>query len=185
MGGGLVWIEPEDGPGTGDDALVALAAGAVPAEWDGEVAAGSVTCPLCGADTYEAVRGDCFCDACCIPLGIANGCDYVPDGFAWRLVPSAGPPAASGGAFVPSDAPGLRCPVGHDVFHVAVALAFGADGRARRLSAALRCPEDGALHLYVNDARVEPRNGCLRPDAGSGSGSADGAAGCGSVNTTD
>ncbi|MEU2396265.1 hypothetical protein [Streptomyces sp. NPDC007369] len=163
MDGGLVWIRPEDGrgPGAGNDDLVALVRGAVPGEWSGEVAAGPVTCPSCGDDAYEVSRGECFCTGCCIPLGIANGLDCGPGGldchpggFAWRLVPSAGPSPASGGAFVPPGGP--RCPDGHDVFHVAVSFALGSDGRARRLSAALRCEVDGALHLYVNDARVVP-----------------------------
>lgn len=51
-------------------------------------------------------------------------------------------------------APLPRCPAGHDVFHVAVALALAADGAVRGITVGLWCPEDGASCLYVDDARV-------------------------------
>lgn len=50
----------------------------------------------------------------------------------------------------------LRCPAGHDLFQVAAAYTLGADGRVERLSVGLRCPADGSLRLFVDDARVEP-----------------------------
>lgn len=40
------------------------------------------------------------------------------------------------------------------MFLVAVAYAFAADGALCGLSVGLKCPEDGALRLHVDNARV-------------------------------
>ncbi|APE25366.1 MULTISPECIES: hypothetical protein [Streptomyces] len=109
---------------------------------------GVLVCRYCGEEQFEVTARECFCVGCCLPLGVEDGDVYGPE-TAWRLRPAAAP------------APGtatevLRCPAGHDLFQVAAAYTLGADGRVERLSVGLRCPADGSLRLFVDDARVEP-----------------------------
>ncbi|MFD9520913.1 hypothetical protein [Streptomyces sp. NPDC059979] len=125
----------------------------------GRVEALVAECVLCGtgADEFEVAKGECFCVGCCIPVGITDG-DMCPAAYPWTLEPSEVPlpPASPGPGFEPSDLP--CCPAGHAVFQVEVevALAFAEDGAVRGISVGLRCPEDGALCLYVDNARVVP-----------------------------
>ncbi|WP_030721871.1 hypothetical protein [Streptomyces sp. NRRL F-2580] len=145
--------KPSAGPGD----VLRMVRGAARAEPGGRVEALVAECVLCGAgaDEFEVAKGECFCVGCCIPVGIADG-DMCPDAYPWTLEPSGAPlpPASPGPGFEPSDLP--HCPAGHAVFQVAVALAFAQDGAVRGISVGLRCPEDGALCLYVDNARVVP-----------------------------
>ncbi|MFI6006444.1 hypothetical protein ACIA98_39810 [Streptomyces sp. NPDC051366] len=79
-----------------------------------------------------------------------------PGAYPWALAPSEVPlpPASPGPGFEPTDLP--DCPSGHAVFQVAVALALSEDGAVRGISVGLRCPEDGALCLYVDNAHALP-----------------------------
>ncbi|RST04333.1 hypothetical protein EF910_17460 [Streptomyces sp. WAC07149] len=142
---------------TGPEDMLRMVRGATPAEPGGHVEARVAECALCGAgaDEFEAAKGECFCVGCCIPVGITDG-DVHPPAYPWTLEPSEAPlpPASPGPDFEPSDLP--RCPAGHEVFQTAIALAFARDGAVRGISVALRCPEDGALCLYVDNARVAP-----------------------------
>ncbi|MFJ3875906.1 hypothetical protein ACIPW5_00445 [Streptomyces sp. NPDC090077] len=150
-----VWTHGQ--PATGPEDLLRLVRGATRTEAGGRVEALIAECLMCGerTDEFEVAKGECFCVGCCLPLGIADGAMHT-DAYPWTLEPSAAPlpPASPGPGFEPSDFP--RCPAGHGVFQVAVALAVTQDGAVRGLSVALRCPEDGALILYVDDARVTP-----------------------------
>ncbi|KOV13768.1 hypothetical protein ADK90_36740 [Streptomyces sp. XY413] len=143
--------EPSPGP---EDFLRGVR-GAVRMEPGGRVEARIARCAMCGAEEeeFEAAKGECFCVGCCLPLGITDG-EVHPAAYPWRLEPSGVPlpPASPGPGFEASDLP--RCPAGHDVFHVAVALALAADGAVRGITVGLWCPEDGASCLYVDDARV-------------------------------
>ncbi|WKV75934.1 hypothetical protein AW27_033080 [Streptomyces sp. PCS3-D2] len=159
MDHGTAWMygtagEPCAGPG---DALL-LVRRAARTEPGGRVEALLARCVPCGGEEreFEVAAGECFCVGCCIPLGIADG-GVHPSAYPWRLEPTAAPlPTASPGpGHAPADLP--QCPAGHDVFQVAVALAFTAEGTLRSISVGLRCPEDGALCLYVDNARVVPR----------------------------
>ncbi|MFF3013752.1 hypothetical protein [Streptomyces sp. NPDC057939] len=42
------------------------------------------------------------------------------------------------------------------MFETAIAVALTAGRRICGLTVALRCPDDGLLHLYINNARVVP-----------------------------
>ncbi|MFF9982492.1 hypothetical protein [Streptomyces erythrochromogenes] len=146
-------------PSAGTEDLLRLLRDAVRAEPGGRVELVVAECELCGAGEveFEVAKGECFCVGCCIPLGITDGYAHPDVAHPWRLEPSGAPlpPASPGRGFEPSDLP--RCPAGHDLFHVAVALAFALDGVLRGISVALRCPEDGVVGLYVDNARVVPR----------------------------
>ncbi|MFF8262618.1 hypothetical protein [Streptomyces virginiae] len=156
MDHGAVWTCAADGkPSAGPEDLLRMVRGAARTAPGGRVDARIARCVMCGADEdeFEVAKGECFCVGCCIPLGVTDG-DVHPVAHPWRLEPSEAPlpPASPGPGFKASDLP--RCPAGHDVFHVAVALAFAADGAVRGVTVGLRCPEDGALCLYVDNARV-------------------------------
>ncbi|MER6487365.1 MULTISPECIES: hypothetical protein [Streptomyces] len=151
-----VWTCAADGePSPGPEDFLRRVRSAVRTEPGGYVEARTARCGMCGADEdeFEVAKGECFCVGCCIPLGITDG-GVHPAASPWRLEPSGVPlpPASPGRGFEASDLP--RCPAGHDVFHVAVALAFAADGAVRGITVGLRCLEDGASCLYVEDARV-------------------------------
>ncbi|MEU9164163.1 hypothetical protein AB0D29_28335 [Streptomyces sp. NPDC048424] len=144
-------------PSAGPEDVLRMVRGGARTEPGGRVEALVAECVLCGggADEFEAAKGECFCVGCCIPLGIKDG-EMRPDAYPWTLEPTETPlpPASPGPGFERSDLP--RCPAGHDVFQVAVALALTRDGAVRGISVGLRCPEDGALCLYVDNARVVP-----------------------------
>ncbi|WP_030850677.1 hypothetical protein [Streptomyces sp. NRRL F-4474] len=160
MGHTIAWTHEVGGePSPGAGGVLRLLRDTARAEAGGRVEILAAACGMCGPEEveFEVAKGECFCVGCCIPLGIVDGYAHPAAFYPWRLEPSGAPlpPASSGPGFEPSDLP--RCPAGHDVFHVAVALAFAADGVLRGISVALRCPEDGALCLYVDNARVVPR----------------------------
>ncbi|MFJ1566604.1 hypothetical protein ACIOG8_20690 [Streptomyces erythrochromogenes] len=146
-------------PSAGPEDVLRLLRNAVRAEPGGRVETLVAECEMCGSGEveFEVAKGECFCVGCCIPLGITDGYAHPDAAHPWRLEPSGAPlpPASPGPGFEPPDLP--RCPAGHDLFHVAVALSFAADGVLRGISVGLRCPEDGALCLYVDNARVVPR----------------------------
>ncbi|MEJ8646424.1 hypothetical protein WKI68_44495 [Streptomyces sp. MS1.HAVA.3] len=146
--------KPAAGP---PEDLLRMVSGAARTEPGGRVEALVAECVLCGtgADEFEVAKGECFCVGCCIPVGVTDG-DMCPAAYPWTLEPSEVPlpPASPGPGFEPSDLP--CCPAGHAVFQVAVALAFAEDGAVRGISVGLRCPEDGTLCLYVDNARVVP-----------------------------
>ncbi|WP_405982781.1 hypothetical protein [Streptomyces sp. NBC_00158] len=151
MGSGNTWWAGPSGKTEGREALLRMM------RRGGEHAEPAlVVCRWCGADEFEVVARECFCVGCCLPLGVPNGWeDGFPGQFPWRLEPTAAP--------LPPATPGPRirreevcwCPGGHGVFETAVAYALE-DGRVRGLTVGLRCPEDGTMHLYIDDARVVP-----------------------------
>ncbi|MFJ3979433.1 hypothetical protein [Streptomyces sp. NPDC090021] len=156
MDHGTGWTYAAGGtPAAGPEDALRLVRGAVRGEPGGRVETLLATCTMCGAeeDEFEVAAGECFCVGCCIPLGITDG-DVRSGARRWRLEPTGTPlpPSSPGPGLEPGDLP--RCPAGHDVFQVAVALSFTAEGEVRGLSVGLRCPVDGALCLYVDDARV-------------------------------
>ncbi|WP_331769565.1 SAVMC3_10250 family protein (plasmid) [Embleya sp. NBC_00888] len=109
---------------------------------------GPVVCRYCTSDEFEAVAGNCFCAGCCLPLEVDDGGVHtVAD--CETAIPETSLP---GGAFLHP-----RCPSGHDLFLVAVAHTRAADGRVLRLSVGLKCPYDGALCLYIDNAPITPR----------------------------
>ncbi len=144
---------------TSDGGLVSLLRRAGGAEQPGErVVTAPVVCRHCDWHQYEVAAGECFCEGCCLPLGIADG-DVVPGAPMWQLVPSGAPlPHAEGDSLTAADM--VRCPAGHDLFQVGVTYTLADDGRVRRLSVGLRCPLDGASRLYVDNALVVPRTCC-------------------------
>lgn len=114
-----------------------------------------IVCTMCGSEEFE-LNGECWCVGCCLPLGVPDGREEgFPGQYAWRLEPSEAPlPSSLSGPWSkPED---VRCPEGHDVFETAVAVALTEDRRICGLSVGLRCPDDGLLTLYVNNARVVP-----------------------------
>ncbi|WP_158943304.1 hypothetical protein [Streptomyces sp. NRRL S-378] len=158
MDHGTVWTYGAVGaPAAGPEDVLRRVRGAVRGEPGGRVETWVAECTMCGAgeDEFEVAKGECFCVGCCIPLGITDG-DVCPTARRWRLEPSEAPlpPSSPGPGFEPPDLP--RCPAGHDVFQVAIALSFTGEGEVRGISVGLRCPVDGALCLYVDDARVVP-----------------------------
>ncbi|MFC9484568.1 hypothetical protein ACFTZM_00625 [Streptomyces hydrogenans] len=113
-----------------------------------------VACRWCDWDQFEVAGDECFCEGCCLPVGILDG-DVYEGGSAWEIAPSVSPLPRSREVFRRSADP--ACPAGHDVFQVAVALALAADGRVCRLSVGLRCPADGALRLQLDNVNVVSR----------------------------
>ncbi|MFE2527427.1 hypothetical protein ACFXEL_24640 [Streptomyces sp. NPDC059382] len=113
-------------------------------------------CRWCGADEFEAVGRELFCFGCCLPMGVPDGGDDgFPGQFPWNLEPSHAP--------LPAHTPDScefgairRCPVGHRVFEVALVFVPTEDRRIHRLTIGLRCPDEGWLHLYIDNARVLP-----------------------------
>ncbi|MFD8884248.1 hypothetical protein ACFV0H_17225 [Streptomyces erythrochromogenes] len=154
----IAWTHGTAGePSAGPEDVLRLLRDAVRPEPGGRVEILVAECETCGpGEEFEVAKGECFCVGCCIPLGITDGYAHPAADYPWRLEASEVPlpPASPGPGFEPPDLP--RCPAGHDVFHVAVALAFAADGALRGVSVGLRCAEDGALCLYVDNARVVP-----------------------------
>ncbi|MGW7413434.1 hypothetical protein [Streptomyces sp. NPDC054863] len=129
--------------------LVSLLGRTVLPEPHGRVVITSVVCRWCDWDQFEVAAGECFCEGCCLPIGITDG-DVYAGGSAWELAPSAAPPSWPGRA-EPADP---TCPTGHDVYQVAVARVLAANGQVRRLSVGLQCPVDGALRLHLDNVRV-------------------------------
>ncbi|MFI5546671.1 hypothetical protein ACIA6E_23195 [Streptomyces sp. NPDC051815] len=154
------WLtEGVAGPAAGHEDVLRLVLDATRPEPGGRVLARAVACELCGPEGggFEVAKGECFCVGCCVPVGIVDG-GVEPDAYPWRLEAGGAPlpPASPGPGFEPSDLP--ECPWGHGVLDVAAAFAFAADGTTvRAVSVGLKCPEDGALLLYVDNARVVPR----------------------------
>jgi hypothetical protein len=120
---------------------------------DGRRVTVPIVCRYCAADEFEvsSATDEVWCVGCCLPIGIEDGEVYsgTPE---WRLVRSDVPPSGTGNAVRKEAAE--YCPAGHGVFLVAVAYTLAADGAVRALSVGLKCPEDGALRLHVDDARV-------------------------------
>ncbi|MFD0260178.1 hypothetical protein [Kitasatospora indigofera] len=122
-------------------------------ESHGRIVITPLVCRFCDWDRFEVAADECFCEGCCLPLGIADG-DVYAGGFTWELAASAPPLPWLRRVFrKPADP---ACPAGHDVFQVAVAYALAADSQVCRLSVGLRCPVDGALSLYLDNVRVVP-----------------------------
>ncbi|MFD8975565.1 MULTISPECIES: hypothetical protein [Streptomyces] len=144
--------------GTEYAGLMSLVEGSLRTETGERVVAVPVACRLCGSDgvgEFEVWAGDCHCVGCLIGIGVWHGDDpeTFPSPtlvFPWRLVPSvtALPSLSSGDYF--------RCSGGSMVFQVAVAMVLGRDDAVRRISVGLRCSEHGGLHLYIDNAHVEP-----------------------------
>ncbi|MFF2774639.1 hypothetical protein ACFVU3_07000 [Streptomyces sp. NPDC058052] len=112
-------------------------------------------CPMCGWDQFEVVADECFCEGCCLPLGIEDG-GVHPNGFPWTLTP-----ARHAAPTPPGAAPAvLTCPEGHDLFEVAVACTTTPADEVRRISVALRCTEDGTASVHVDNATVTRRAPC-------------------------
>ncbi|MFH8713539.1 hypothetical protein OHB11_05455 [Streptomyces zaomyceticus] len=153
-----VWSDGPVGDDAGDGALGRLLGGSASGGADRRIVTGALVCRFCDWHEFEVTASECFCVGCCLPIGVQDGDLYESrdgdpyassDHALWRLEPSAVP--------VPGTSPDvIRCPAGHDLFQVAAAYTLGEDGPVRRLSVGLRCLVDGALHLFVDDARVVP-----------------------------
>ncbi|MFD3700826.1 hypothetical protein ACFWUZ_32660 [Streptomyces sp. NPDC058646] len=146
--------------GQGD--VVALTRRAADRRQGGQVVTVPLVCKWCDADEFQAVAGECYCWGCLMPVGIWDG-DVHPDesplkpmAYPWRLAPSdvQSSPFTPGSSGEAGD--GWACPEGHRVFQSVVAFDLAGDGSARRISVGLRCPEDGALLLYIDDAHLVP-----------------------------
>ncbi|MFB7541742.1 hypothetical protein ACFC0N_17835 [Streptomyces zaomyceticus] len=152
------WSGGPVGDDAGDGDLGRLLGVDAPGGADRRIVTGALACRYCDGHEFEVTASECFCVGCCLPIGVQDGDLYESPGgdpyasadrALWRLEPCADP--------VPGDPPDvIRCPADHDLFQVAAAYTLGEDGRVRRLSVGLRCPVDGALHLFVDDARVVP-----------------------------
>ncbi|MFF0273531.1 hypothetical protein [Streptomyces sp. NPDC004330] len=146
------WSQGPVGDGVdGSEELRRLLGGVGAGEEDGAlVVTGPLACPYCRWDRFEVVVDECFCEGCCLPLDVLV--EDVEGGggpVARELRP---PGAARAGA-----AAGMvGCPAGHELFQVAAAYTLGPGARFRRLRVGLRCPDDGALGLLVDDARIPP-----------------------------
>ncbi|GAA1503730.1 hypothetical protein GCM10009730_03090 [Streptomyces albidochromogenes] len=159
MADARMWsIGPAGEAATWDDGLVSLLGRAGGAEPGERVVSAPVVCRHCDWNQFEVAAGECYCEGCCLPLGIEDG-DVVPGAPMWRLVPSDAPlPPVRAASLTAADM--VRCPAGHDLFEVGVAYELAGDGGVRRLSVGLRCPLDGASRLYVDNACVVPRACC-------------------------
>ncbi|MFJ3835476.1 hypothetical protein ACIPY6_08145 [Streptomyces sp. NPDC090054] len=122
----------------------------------GTVEAVLLICRWCGSEEFEAVERELFCFGCCLPMGVPDGWEEgFPGQFPWNLEPSRAPlPARTPGSSEPGE--NRRCPEGHRVFEVALAVVLTNDRRIHGLTVGLRCPDDGWLHLYIDNARVLP-----------------------------
>ncbi|MFJ3582115.1 hypothetical protein ACIPPS_07750 [Streptomyces sp. NPDC090127] len=150
------WAAGPVGDGdTGRDALLALVEQGARGLPDEQVVTAAAVCELCGSGDFataefEVRLGECYCVGCLLPIGVRDG-DVLarafqrPGSLPWRLTHMTGRPDQ------------VTCPEGHVVFQVAVALVLDGDAAARSVSVGLRCPEDGGLHLYVDNARVSER----------------------------
>ncbi|MDT9687103.1 hypothetical protein Q5762_01810 [Streptomyces sp. P9(2023)] len=146
-------MDQENAGGAGRADLLGTVGSAARGVPGGRVVTASVVCPMCGSPDsesaeFEASGGECFCVACCLPIGILDG-DIArafgrADASLWKLTPG---PSAEPAALD-------SCPDGHGVFQMAVALCLDADDSVRGVTVGLRCVEDGGLHLYVDNARV-------------------------------
>jgi hypothetical protein len=135
---------------------VSLLRGAARPEPDGQLdEITPAVCQGCGSDQFEVTATEYFCVGCCLPLGIADG-EVRPSGAAWELTAPTAPSSWTRRLFRRSAAADLACPAGHQVFQVALAFTVTADGEVSHLSAALRCPDDGALHLHLDNVPVMP-----------------------------
>ncbi|MCY0932428.1 hypothetical protein OTB20_41065 [Streptomyces sp. H27-H1] len=157
MGSGNLRSVGPVGEVEGREALLQMVRGAARSESDRQAEAVFVVCRWCGAEEFEVVARECFCFGCCLPLGVRDGVEEgFPGQYWWRLEPPD--------TLLPACTPGLqilpeevcRCPEGHGVFELAIGFTRGVDHRIRRLSVGLRCPEDGGLHLYIDNAHVVP-----------------------------
>lgn len=136
----------------GDDGLMALLARAGAQAPDGRRSTVRVVCRFCEWDLFEVSAGECFCLGCCLPLGVRDGDVYSPV-VTWELVNRGGSSQDScGGALILTSMD--MCPAGHGEFEVAASYTMDTEGRVCRVSIGLRCPVDGALWLFVDDARV-------------------------------
>lgn len=127
------------------DNLVALLRGTVTSHHpDERITITSLICPTCGWDQFEVVADECFCEGCCLPLGIEDG-GVHPNGHPWHLTPARPHPS---GAFA--------CPDGHDLFEAALALTTTPAAEPRRLSLALRCTADDTAFLHIDNATITP-----------------------------
>ncbi|MFG2833493.1 hypothetical protein ACGFYE_00730 [Streptomyces zaomyceticus] len=152
------WSDGPVGDDAGDGALGRLLGGGAVGGADRRIVTGALVCRYCDWHEFEVTASECFCVGCCLPVGVQDGDLYESRGgdphagsdqVAWRWEPSAVPVPGNPAAVI-------RCPAGHDLFQVAAAFTLGEDGLVRRLSVGLRCPVDGALHLFVDDVRVVP-----------------------------
>ncbi|MEU2660046.1 hypothetical protein ABZ615_32595 [Streptomyces sp. NPDC007325] len=129
-----------------DDDLVALLRGTVHAHHpDERITITPLVCPACGWNRFEVVADECFCEGCCLPLGVEDG-GVHPNGYPWRLTPAH-----------PDPSPVFACPDGHDLFEAALALTTTPRDEPRRLSLALRCTDDGTGFLHIDNATITPR----------------------------
>ncbi|MFC8226445.1 hypothetical protein [Streptomyces sp. NPDC057287] len=136
---------------TQDGGLVSLLGRTVHRESPGRTVITPIVCRWCDWDQFEVVADECFCEGCCLPIGLAGGHVHA-GGATWEFAPSARPLPWLTRVFRRSADP--VCPAGHDVFQVLVAHAPAANGQVRRLSVGLRCPVDGALRLHHDSVRV-------------------------------
>lgn len=144
---------PAGAAGAEGGGLVSLLRRAVLRKARGRIVVTPLVCRWCGGDQFEVVADECFCEGCCLPLGIADG-EVHAGGSTWGLAASGPSLPWPGRRF--REAADIRCPAGHDVFQAAVAYALAADGQVRRLSVGLRCPADGALRIHLDNVRVVP-----------------------------
>ncbi|MEU4269993.1 hypothetical protein [Streptomyces sp. NPDC026092] len=143
---------------TGRDELVRMVRGAARELPGGQVVTASVVCEACSAGefesaVYEVWAGECHCWGCLLPIGVQDG-DVTrvfgrASAYPWKLAPTEGTPDP---AAEPADY--FWCPEGHKVFQVAVGLVLDESASVRAMSVGLRCPEDGGLHLFIDNARV-------------------------------
>ncbi|MEU7037453.1 hypothetical protein ABZ958_27715 [Streptomyces sp. NPDC046237] len=127
----------------------------------GRVVTAVVVCERCGAggvasDEFEVWEGECFCVGCLLPidedvLAASFRRSGALSGVPGTLTPSPTLPCPSAAAA----AGYLSCPEGHGVFQVAVALALDPEASVRAVSVGLRCPEDGGLHVFLDNARMD------------------------------
>lgn len=152
---------PVGGADTGREELLRVAERAARAArglTDGQVVTAAVVCELCGSGDFDSAEfevwdGECYCVGCLLPIGVRDG-DVLtrtfqrPDAPPWTLAPTKTPgmPARPAEYF--------KCPQGHGVFQVAVALVLDGDASVRTISVGLRCPEDGGLHLFIDNEQV-------------------------------
>lgn len=123
--------------------LLSMVSEAVRCESGEQIITRFVVCPLCEADTFEVAGNECFCEGCCIPVGLEGGQLYSCE-LSFVLAPSVARPDPV-------------CPEGHDVFQVALAYGLRGGHQVQRISVGLRCPIDGAQHLFHDNAPVAPR----------------------------
>ncbi|MER6916466.1 hypothetical protein ABT354_32815 [Streptomyces sp. NPDC000594] len=152
MADGGVWSTGSPGEAMAEgDGLVSLLGRTALREPLGRVVITTVVCRWCDWDQFEVAGDECFCEGCCLPVGLVDG-DVYAGGSAWELAPSVSPLPWPRELFRRSADP--ACPAGHRVFQVAVAFVLAADGRVRRLSVGLQCPVDGALCLHLDNVHV-------------------------------